>query len=226
MDSLGNRIARARKALGMSQAALARAAGVSQPVIFELERGLQRTTKMLPQIARALGLAPGDLDPAYGEPSGAPLLPIPTTDVIERLRTEPVFGARDLPVYAAVEGGPGEMVVSTDPIEWVPRPWYLKEVKEGYAVLVTGESMVPAYEPGDYVVVNPKLPAIPGKDAIFTMDRDDGEFRATIKRMIGRTDKVWKVRQFNPPTSGKAEFELPRDQWTKAVRVVGKFSGG
>ncbi len=207
---IGRKIREKREALGLSQEALADRAGTSQSTVDRVEKGGKST--MLLAILTALGL-------------DGPAVPIPATDVIERLRTEPVFGARDLPVYAAVEGGPGEMVVSTDPIEWVPRPWYLKEVKEGYAVLVTGESMVPAYEPGDYVVVNPKLPAIPGKDAIFTMDREDGEFRATIKRMIGRTEKVWKVRQFNPPSSGKAEFELPRDQWTKAVRVVGKFSG-
>jgi phage repressor protein C with HTH and peptisase S24 domain len=132
-----------------------------------------------------------------------------------------VFGERDLPVFAAVEGGPGELVVSTDPIELVPRPWYLGEVRNGYAVYVTGESMVPVYEPGDMLIINPRLPYMRGKDHIFTTLTEDGQFRATVKRLVSVTEKEWKVQQFNPPRT----FGLPRSVWVEARRIVGKYTG-
>lgn len=135
--------------------------------------------------------------------------------------TPDIFGDRNLPVYVAVEGGKGELLVSTDPIEFVQRPWYLGEVKEGYAVVVTGESMVPVYDQGDMVIVNPRLPYMRGKDHIFVGASDDGSYRATVKRLVKATDTAWIVEQFNPP----GELTLPRSTWVEAKRIVGKYSG-
>ena len=136
-----------------------------------------------------------------------------------------ILGTRDLPVFSAVEGGPGEMVISTDPIEWVQRPWFLREVKEGYAVVVIGDSMAPLYEPGDIVIVNPRLPAIPNKNAIFVGGEDRGEFIATVKRLNRSTEKDWHVRQHNPPHGASHDFTLPKSKWPRALRVVGKYEG-
>lgn len=146
--------------------------------------------------------------------------------VEEGFRPPPeLLGERDLPVYSAVEGGPGEMVVSTDPIEIVPRPWYMREVRDGYAVLVVGESMVPAFEPGDMAIVNPRLPPMRNKNTIFVTGehggRVGGEFRATIKRLLRWGADEWHVKQFNQET----EFSLSRQDWPKALRVVGKYEG-
>lgn len=61
----------------MSQMALAKAAGVSQPVIVKLENGEQSSTKKLAELARALSVRVSDLDPAYGEPGFTPRPPMP-----------------------------------------------------------------------------------------------------------------------------------------------------
>ncbi len=133
-----------------------------------------------------------------------------------------ILGARDLPVYAAVEGGRGQMVVSTDPIELVPRPWYMREVRDGYAVLVVGESMFPAFEPGQMAIVNPRLPPMRDADVILVSGEGEGEFTASIKRLVNWTAQEWRVRQFNP----RKDFSLLRRDWPKALRVVGKYYGG
>ena len=145
---------------------------------------------------------------------------------IVRRPTPQFLGETYLPVYAAAEGGPGDMVVSTDPIEFVTRPWFLKNVKEGYAVVVTGESMVPVYEPGDLVIVNPRLPAIRGKNAIFVSGEERGEFKATVKRLERSTPSEWHVRQWNPPEGGAEQFVLRKKDWPKALRIVGRYEGG
>ena len=139
---------------------------------------------------------------------------------------EPAFLDRTdrLNVFAAAEGGPGEMVVDTDPIEIVPRPWFVRNVRDAYAVLIVGESMAPAYEPGHMAIVNPRLPAIRGEDAIFVRSEHDGDFTATIKRLVRSTETAWVVRQFNPPAGQPAEFELSKEIWPKAYRVVGRYN--
>lgn len=137
------------------------------------------------------------------------------------MRVEAPLGARDLPVFAAVEGGDGELVVSTEPVDMVPRPWYMGQVKDGYAVIVTGESMVPAYDPGDMAIVNPRLPYMRGKVHIFTCESDNSHFRASIKVLVKVTETEWIVEQYNPPKT----YALPRSVWTHARRVVGKYNG-
>lgn len=167
---------------------------------------------VLSEIAEALGvtepiLRSGDLANGYR--------PLPE-----------LLGERDLKVFAAVEGGSGEMVVSTDPIELVPRPWYMREVRDGYAVLVVGDSMFPTFEPGDMAIVNPRLPPMRGKDVILIGGEQEGEFRASIKRLEGWTSSQWHLRQFNPPRGQKHEFSWLKRDWPKALRVVGKYYGG
>jgi len=206
----GEDIKRAREARGMSQSALASAVGITQPAIKKIESGQTLRSRYTIEIARFLGLDGVD-SPA--QPQG--------------YRPPPeVFGDRDLPVYSAAEGGPGEMVVSTDPIDIVPRPWYMREVRDGYAVLIVGDSMEPVFEPGDMAIVNPRLPAMRNKNTIFVTGEHGGavggEFRATVKRLVRWDQRSWYVRQYNEPK----EFALERREWPLALRVVGKYEGG
>ncbi len=59
-----------RTARKMSQTSLAKKAGLSQQLFSQLENGKNRTTKYLPQIARALNVSIHDIDPTFG-PDGA-----------------------------------------------------------------------------------------------------------------------------------------------------------
>ncbi|WP_108482282.1 helix-turn-helix domain-containing protein [Oceaniglobus ichthyenteri] len=63
--TLAQNTRRIRRERGMSQAALAEAAGVKQQLISQIERGVNTTTKKLPEIARALGCRVHDLEPNY-----------------------------------------------------------------------------------------------------------------------------------------------------------------
>lgn len=222
--ALGERVALRRSKLGMSQAALADTVGMKQQGIVSIEAGDVARPRLLREIAAALKTTDQWLLWQEGPEESAPAIETNApADAPGGYRPPPQFlGERDLPVYAAAEGGPGQMVVSTDAIEHVPRPWYLGNVKDGFAVLVVGDSMEPAFEAGDMAVVNPRLAPQRDKDVILVKGELEGDFIATVKRLLSWNDREWKLRQFNP----RKDFTLPRKEWPRALRVVGKFVGG
>lgn len=208
-----DRLQTARKKAGKTQAEVARQFGVTPQAVSAWERGdaVPENDKLLP-LAQLYGV---QTDWLLGRDGFAEETP--------NFRPPPeFFGERDLKVFAAVEGGPGEMVVSTDPIDLVPRPWYLGSVRDGFAVLVVGDSMVPRFEPGELAIVNPRLPPQRNEDVILIGGEDEGEFRASIKRLLSWDAKNWRLQQFNPPR----ELTWSRKDWPKALRVVGKYRGG
>lgn len=145
---------------------------------------------------------PGSQQPAYGYK--------PPPDL---------FVSKDVPIYGSVEGGPGEIVVTNEIIDYTFRPEFLKHVKDAYALYIVGTSMEPRYEPGEKVYVHPKAPLVRDKDAIFCMQAEDGDFKASIKRLLRWTESQWYVKQWNPAK----EFWLPRRSWSKAYRVFGRI---
>ena len=63
--TIGNRLQILRTAKGMSQPQLARAAGVSQQLISQIEKGRNISSKALPALASALGCSIWDIDPRF-----------------------------------------------------------------------------------------------------------------------------------------------------------------
>jgi phage repressor protein C with HTH and peptisase S24 domain len=188
----------ARKAKGSSQAELAAAARVSQQLIAAIETGVTRSTKFLLRLAAALDVPPGQLDPEW---------------------------ANVARVEGTAEGGSGFIIVTSDAVDWLPRPPPIAHVRRAYGLYITGESMVPEFEPGDIALVNPHLPVVPDTTCIF-YGAQEGEVLATIKRLRRKTGDSWYLRQWNPPEGMKADFTLSRQEWPVCHRVVGKYSRG
>src|SRR6266568_9258614 len=108
----GDAVRAAREEARLSQLDLARAAGISQQLVAAIETGRTKSTKFLARIALALNRRPGDLDPDW--------LPVEE----QRDAVHPAsFGDRDLPVYGSAEGGEGQIIVSPDAMEFIPRPF-------------------------------------------------------------------------------------------------------
>jgi SOS-response transcriptional repressor LexA len=188
-----------------------------------LERGVPKSLPedVRPDLAILLGVEESRLRNGTGNKGNKPKV----RDVTGYRSPLPVLGERDVHIFAAAEAGGGTMVVSTEPLETVQRPWYLRDVRDGFGVLIVGESMIPVYEPGDIVIINPRLPPMRGKDVILVAGEHEGEFTATIKRLEGWTSTLWKLRQFNPPNGQRGTFTLSKADWPKALRVVGSFKG-
>jgi DNA-binding XRE family transcriptional regulator len=213
----GEIIRRRREELGWSQAQLGNRVGISQPAIRKIEAGDSRHSKFLPKVAQVLGIPLVDLDASL---SGVVVPPAPEAAPPPR-----ILGERDFPVHASAEGGPGQIIVSHDAVDFMARPAPLIHARDSYGLLITGTSMEPEYRQGDTALVNPYLPVIPGEVYIFYAEKE-GEARATIKYLRRATVDRWLLSQHNPPDGMGKDFALARKDWQWAHRVIGKYSRG
>ena len=132
-----------------------------------------------------------------------------------------LFGEADLPVFGTAQGGRGALIVTDRAVDWVLRPAPLLRVRDGYGMIVTGDSMDPAVKSGSTALVNPHLPPRPGDVCIFRSHSDDGTVIVCIKELVRATDDAWHVKQYNP----KKSFVLKRSDWQICHVTVGNYSG-
>lgn len=212
----GELIKAEREKRGWSQDQLAKRVGISQPAIMKIEAGETRQSKFMPKIAQVLELDLADLDASLNGSSvgtgEANLLPSPD-----------LRGARDFPIHASAEGGPGQIIMTSEPVDFQPRPAPLIHVRDAYGLLITGTSMEPEYRPGDTALIHPHLPIIGDEVYVFFAEKT-GEARATIKLLRKHTPEKWFVSQHNPPEGCAKDFVLLRREWQWAHRVLGKYS--
>lgn len=213
--SIGERVRARRQALDKSQEWLAERARTSQATIDKIEHNRSLRSKFLPAVFAALGLpldelvtdmAPMNMEGLDGQSQKEPLL-------------VPASSKKDLPVFSSAEGGPGGIIFSPEPIDYVSRPEPLANVKAGYAMYVVGESMSPAFEQGDLLLINPHLPFRPGYDVLIYRV-DHGQNEAVVKRLRKATAEQWQLEQFNPAKT----LTLPRGLWPICHVIVGKYS--
>lgn len=135
-----------------------------------------------------------------------------------------LVGDKNFPVYAAARGGSeGHQIITFEAIDYVKRPTLLENVRDAYGVYVVGESMIPAFEPGDMALVHPHLPPARDKNVVLYHVPPVAEAEALIKRLLRYDDRDWHLRQFNPPEGEAMDFSVTRSDWTVCHRIVGKY---
>lgn len=214
MDSvaIGQKLRDKRELLGLSQEQVCEALdwSIGQSTLGRIENGeFKRLPSALPALAAYLQITLDELDRELVQPGGT---------IISN-----VLGRDDFKVYASVEGGPGEIILSTDPIEVIARPSIVANIREAYGLIITGTSMWPEYRHGETAIINPLLPFQPGEVHIFYAEHE-GVVRASIKELRRATIDDWLVSQHNPPEGHPKDFSLPRKDWRLAHRVLGKYS--
>lgn len=157
------------------------------------------------------------VDYLIAEPGGAasPVPPVlPSRGLLDR---------PDLAVRASAPAGvDGAWLLSNDAIAWMPRDHRLVGVRDAFSCYVVGESMVPAYEPGNLLLVNPAVPPGPGDDCLFVQEAPDGARLAMIRRLVRYNSNAWTVKQWNPDKT----LTLGRREWQRALLVIGKYNRG
>lgn len=193
----------------MSQERLAEIAGTSQTTIDKIEHGRSQRSRFLPAVAKALGLDLDKIDPSLAN------IPQPNASAPF---DAPQLSERKIPVYGvAVGGDDGRMKFNGERLDMVSSPEELRNVPDAYAVYVQGDSMFPAFKPGQLVMVHPHKAARPGHDVIVQLHPDDeGDAPdGYIKELVRQTPSAVVVRQYNPPM--EIEFERQR---VKSIHVV------
>jgi transcriptional regulator with XRE-family HTH domain len=214
MPTIGERVRKFRVEKGLSQQQLAEMAGITQNAIAAIENGVTKRSKWLPQIAHALGKQLSEIDSTL-----ANFNHIGQSEPPPKLMSD----EHDLPVYAAAEGGRGAMVLTPEAVDWVRRPAPLANVKDSYGILMVGESMVPAFEPGDILLIHPHLPCVSDSDVILYRE-EDGVVTVCCKRLRRVTHEHYLLTQWNPPEGEKRDFAVMRNAWPICHRIVGKYS--
>jgi len=221
--TFGSRLRAARNARDLTQEQLADLVGKHKSVISRAESEVRdMKNRDIQRISAALGVRQEWLVSGSGEmiDKAHPQKPddvfVPSIIPGERL----VSQERGLPVYAAAKGGDGHVIITFDPISYMKMPAVLQGVKGGYGLLLSGESMVPAYRPGETALVNPNLPPVRDEDVILYHTSAMDENEAIIKRLVGFNDREWMLEQYNP----HKEFKEFRADWPVCHRVVGKYN--
>jgi hypothetical protein len=86
-------------------------------------------------------------------------------------------------------------------------------------VLVDGSAMVPALEPGDTALVNPRLFPRKNMTALFLGEGEESA-RGAFRRYEGQNERMWRVFQWQPQRSGTLE----RAEWPRVHAILGKYS--
>jgi phage repressor protein C with HTH and peptisase S24 domain len=132
-----------------------------------------------------------------------------------------LVGEKNFPIYAAAMGGDGHQIVTFEAIDYVKRPAILENVKDAYGMYIVGESMIPAFVPGDMALVHPHLPPARDKNVILYHVSPFGtsDAEAIVKRLQWFSERDWHLLQYNPTL----EFVETRADWPYCHRIVGKY---
>lgn len=208
----GDIIRSKREQLRLTQGDLASRVGTKQQTIEKIELGKIKHSSYLPAICSVLGIDFSMVARNVPGPASPPK-PIPASDL---------YGERDLPVYAVVQGGSGALILSSEPVEWVARPEPLAR-KQGYGVIVVEDSMAPEYRSGDIALVNPHIPPRAGDTCVFRSTEADGTQIACIKFLRRSTETNWQVSEWNSSEGGQRDFNLPKAKWQSCHVAVGNY---
>lgn len=128
-------------------------------------------------------------------------------------------GSDRIPIRSGARGGTDqEMFLEDGPIGYTSRPANLAGVRSAYAIYMVGDSMIPRYEPGWLLHVNPFKPPTRGRDVVVYKE---GQV-VLIKQFVAWEGETLVLRQLNPPDT----LRIPRAQVRECHLVVGTDQEG
>lgn len=126
------------------------------------------------------------------------------------------IAVRKIPVWGIVDAQDGDRyALNTEdtPIDYIePLPQQNMD-KDAYAVLVAGDSMVPAAKPGYLACVNTRKPVLKGDICVIELKDDGGLIKEFVKRENG---KIY-LHQYNPPK----DIQIDEKTVARILPVVG-----
>ena len=190
---LKDRIVWARTRLGLTQQGLAVKSKIAQSTIASWETGARETGRKIPALAECLGV-----DPLWlAEGRGLPFASIKTAPADFDQNVKPVLlGTRAIPVISAVQAGAMREITVPYAVGDGYATIYVDDAYSQWAfgLEIEGDSMLPKFEPGDIVIIEPEWIPRPGE----YVAAKNGKQEATFK----------KYRQRGTDAGGNDIFEL------------------
>ena len=137
-----------------------------------------------------------------------------TQKIHKQSREVPVISWIAAGAWTSVDGIPKDIEV----IRHIPPN--AKVGKNGYGLVVVGESMLPDFQPGDYIYVNPDFQTSDLKTGNKVIVSCDGDIEATFKKLIVETNNMY-LESLNPKWHEKI-MEL-KDGCKLVGKVVGLY---
>ncbi|MCF1333119.1 helix-turn-helix domain-containing protein [Acinetobacter baumannii] len=212
METLGTRLKNQRKSKKLTQQQVADAIGVSKTsvIYWEKDENLPKHDSLM-ALAQILGVTSNYL--LHGK----------ECDSLDKNITAPFpIAGRLVPVISWVQAGTwttaDSVPMGTQFKEWLPpNP---KCGKNGYGLIVVGESMSPDFRPSDKIYVNPDFQISDLKTGDLVIVACDGETEATFKKLIVESNGMY-LEPLNPKWHEKI---IPLREGCKLVgKVVGLY---
>lgn len=212
METLGTRLKSLRKSKKLTQQQIADAIGVSKTsvIYWEKDENLPKHDSLM-TLAQILGVTSDYL--LHGKES----------DSFDKNVTAPFpMAGRLVPVISWVQAGTwttaDSVPTGTQFQEWLPpNP---KCGKNGYGLIVVGESMSPDFRPTDKIYVNPDFQISDLKTGDLVIVACDGETEATFKKLIVESNGMY-LEPLNPKWHEKI---IPLREGCKLIgKVVGLY---
>lgn len=182
--NLGTRIKKRRNELGLTQSQLAEAISTSQQTVQSIEAGLVENPRKLNEIAEALKTTPEFLRFGIGEMDNATVV---------------ASAGNYLPLISLVQAGVWTEIQELPPLDVELYPCPIKCSQHSFIVKVEGESMLPRFEEGDLIYVDPEVQVENGS---YVVARLDDENQATFKQLIIDGNKKY-LKALNPDWPNK-----------------------
>lgn len=222
---LPERLVAALKARDMSQAALARAVGLSSTMINKLARGEARDSAHIYAIAKALNVSPEylsgdseDLGDATGAPDGPPPQPdFDDGEIVEIMELDLGFGMGggsylDLPVKEK-----GRKIAR----DWL-RLYSSSPATRIFIARGIGDSMAPTIQNDDVVIIDTAQNLVGLGDQIWAVSY--GNF-GLIKRLRPLPSGGIKIMSDNPNVESEIAYDGELHPIGKVVAIIRKIGG-
>lgn len=161
IDTIGERLKKARKYAGMTQLDLAKAIDAKQGAISDLENGRNNSSTKLVEMAICTGVNAEWLSTGKGKMvAESKECAIPPD--INQLCMYPIYH------YEQIEKVLKGEQVTTDEFE----PSVKRSDENAYWIIIEDDSMQPVFQPKNLILLNPSLTPAPGDYVIATDDAD------------------------------------------------------
>jgi phage repressor protein C with HTH and peptisase S24 domain len=220
VDRIEERLA----ALGLSDRKASMIAIGKPDLIRDIRRGKRPIAARLTALAAALETTADYLQGSTDSPANDD----PAKTQIRSLVPPPAEMMQDIPVYGSALGSEQEFggefdgkvaIELTDlntgeVVDRFRRPPNLMDRRDIYGLYVVGDSMEPAYETGQGIIVDPRRPPT-SRDyvVVYLRDRTDSDSAAgvLIKRLVRRSGSYIELQQYNPAVTFKLDARLYKE---------------